>query len=88
MFAFDEKRTMIGKCSGLEELEKEEDRVKVASAIGKLANRHRDIIMLRYWENKTWSDIANVIGVGRKHAKKLYLMAIDKLRVILDDCQD
>jgi RNA polymerase sigma-B factor len=54
----------------------------VAPALEKLPERERRILYLRFYEDLTQSEIAEVIGISQMHVSRLLARAIDKLRAM------
>jgi RNA polymerase sigma-B factor len=48
----------------------------------KLPERERRILYLRFYEDLTQSEIAEVIGISQMHVSRLLARAIDKLRAM------
>lgn len=56
------------------------DLLTVAQEIKKLNDREKHIILMRYFKNKTQSEIANELGVSQVHISRIEKKAIENLR--------
>jgi RNA polymerase sigma-B factor len=56
-----------------------ENSASVAAAMCLLSDRERQILMLRFFEHRTQSEIAKVIGVSQMHVSRLLRRAIARL---------
>lgn len=56
----------------------------VSSALAKLPDRQRRILYLRFYEDMTQSEIAEVIGVSQMHVSRLLRRALATLRDLAD----
>jgi RNA polymerase sigma-B factor len=54
----------------------------VAPALERLPERERTILYLRFYEDLTQSEIAEIVGVSQMHVSRLLSRALDKLRVM------
>lgn len=54
----------------------------VAPALERLPERERTILYLRYYEDLTQSEIAEIVGVSQMHVSRLLSRALDKIRVM------
>lgn len=54
----------------------------VAPALQRLPERERHILYLRFYEDLTQSEIAEIVGVSQMHVSRLLARALDKLRVM------
>lgn len=61
-----------------------EDRVVLEQAIGRLPHRQRHILELRFNEDMTQSEIAEIVGISQMHVSRLLSKAVDALREQLD----
>jgi RNA polymerase sigma-70 factor, ECF subfamily len=59
--------------------------VHVQSAIERLDDRNREIILMRHYEQLSNQDIAQVLGLTEPAASMRYLRALKRLRALLDD---
>lgn len=74
-----------GKTTVLDTLVKDEDgelidRLLVKELLGKLDARERQIILLRFFGDKTQSEIAQIIGVSQVQVSRLLQKTLDKLK--------
>jgi len=63
--------------------DEEEFRRALADALGVLPPEQRTVVHLKLWEQATFEDIAQVLGISPNTAASRYRYAIDKLRVQL-----
>lgn len=61
-----------------------EDRLAMGDAIGRLPERQQQIIHLRFNEDMTQSEIAEILGISQMHVSRLLLAATEELRSLLD----
>jgi RNA polymerase sigma-B factor len=61
-----------------------EDKVLLQSAMEELKEQQREILLLRFNEGKTQTEIACRIGVSQMHVSRLLRRAVDDLRFELD----
>jgi RNA polymerase sigma-B factor len=57
-----------------------DDRVAARTAMQKLPERERQIIYLRYFEDLTQQEIADVMGISQVHVSRLLRAAVHRLR--------
>jgi RNA polymerase sigma-70 factor (ECF subfamily) len=55
----------------------------IASALAKLPAEHREVIVLKVYQDMTFPEIAEVTGVSANTATSRYRYALDKLRALL-----
>ena len=65
-----------------------EDKILLQEAIGSLRDQQQQILMLRFNEGKTQTEIANHIGVSQMHVSRLLRRALDDLRRELSELQN
>lgn len=63
-----------------DECDDEETRDRIASAIGALPSRYRDVIRMRFFQDMTLADIGKEIGVGRERARQLESKALKMIQ--------
>ena len=61
------------------------DKLLTGELISKLNDRERSIIYMRYFDDKTQSEIAKAIGVSQVQVSRLLNKALAKLRSIASD---
>lgn len=61
-----------------------EDRVVLEQAIGRLPHRQRHILELRFNEDMTQSEIAEIVGISQMHVSRLLSKAVETLREQLE----
>ena len=68
--------------------EKEYERVylqeKIYSASMKLKGKQRDVFILRYYENYSYKEIANILNISSDSAKSNYSYALKKMKSLLE----
>ncbi len=62
-----------------------EARVLVAQAWGLLDESERQLLQMRFWENRSQSDIAKRIGTSQMQVSRLLARALGRLRALLED---
>ena len=72
------------------ELERAETREAVTRLLASLPEREQKILYLRFFEEKSQSDIAAVVGTSQVHVSRLIRASLDKMRgqIALDDLLD
>jgi RNA polymerase sigma-B factor len=60
-------------------------RIALGPAIATLTEREQRMLSLRFYGNRTQSEIARQFGVSQMHVSRLLAQALAKLRVLLDD---
>jgi RNA polymerase sigma-70 factor, ECF subfamily len=68
-----------------EQLLREELRERVRAALGRLPERDREVLALRYLEQLPIRDVAEVLGITEGAAKVRHLRALERLRRLLED---
>lgn len=61
-----------------------EDRVVLEQAIGRLPHRQRHILELRFNDDMTQSEIAEIVGISQMHVSRLISKAVETLREQLE----
>jgi RNA polymerase sigma-B factor len=74
-----------GPGGGLEGLEQLLTMVEMRAAIAALPRRERQIVYLRYFEDRTQSEIADSVGISQVHVSRLLRAAVAKLRARIPD---
>lgn len=74
-----------GKTQMMDTIAKDEgteliDQLLLKEIIGKLGERERQIIVLRFFRDKTQSEIAKIIGVSQVQVSRLLLKTLEKLK--------
>ncbi len=59
------------------------DRVTLKEALAKLDKRERTIIIMRYFQDKTQSDIAKVLGISQVQVSRIEKKVLSKMRDML-----
>ena len=61
-----------------------EDRASIAPAIQSLPERDRLILKLRFEEDRTQAEIAEVVGISQMHVSRLLRRALERLRAVTE----
>ena len=77
----DEGVELINKIVSFDEEEKMVDKIHLENIIEKLSDREKDIIKLRYFKDKTQSEIAKFLGVSQVQVSRLENKIIEKIRL-------
>lgn len=77
----DEGQELIEKIPYTDNEESTLDKIHLASIIESLNERERKIIILRYFRDKTQSEIAETLGVSQVQVSRLENKIIDKIRL-------
>lgn len=72
---------LIDKIQGYGEEEKMIDKIHIKDLIKKLDDRERKIIVMRYFRDKTQSEIAKNLGVSQVQVSRLENKILDKIRL-------
>ena len=56
------------------------ENIALREAMKKLNEREKEIITMRYYKNKTQTEIADVIGISQAQVSRLERMALDKIK--------
>ena len=62
-----------------------EERIMVTEAIKSLPDRQQHILMLRFEDDMTQSEIGEILGISQMHVSRLLRRAVDSLREKLED---
>ena len=73
-------QTLIDKIAAKETVEDSLDKVILKDAISSLDEREKKIVALRYFRDKTQSEVARVLGVSQVQVSRLESKIIEKLR--------
>src|SRR5262249_35429659 len=60
-----------------------EERMRVQAALARLADRDREVLVLRYLEHLNTREIADVLGLAESGVKARQLRAVQRLRDLL-----
>lgn len=66
-------------------LERVEDRMALRRAFGMLAPREQLLMYLRYYENRSQSDIARILGISQMHVSRLQHRSLERMKEALGD---
>lgn len=80
--AFDDEssKTQLIDTVALDETSKMIDKLMVSQLLDKLDKREKQIILLRYFRDKTQSEISQIIGVSQVQVSRLLTKTIEKLK--------
>lgn len=80
--AFDDEssKTQLIDTMALDETSKMIDKLMVSQLLDKLDKREKQIILLRYFRDKTQSEISQIIGVSQVQVSRLLTKTIEKLK--------
>lgn len=82
---------IIDKINALQELKAEQiDKLidlenKYTILIAKLPSRHSLLLELRYFESKTWGEIAEIMHFDKRYTQKIHGRALENLRKTLEN---
>ena len=76
----DEGSELINKIISDDGEEKILDKIHISSIIEKLSERERKIVVMRYFRDKTQTEIAEALGVSQVQVSRLENKIIDKIR--------
>jgi RNA polymerase sigma-70 factor (ECF subfamily) len=79
------RRLIASGSSPSRNLVREELQSRVQAALARLAERDRELLVLRYLEGLPMKEIAAALGVSLGAAKMRHLRALDSLRQLLDE---
>jgi RNA polymerase sigma-B factor len=65
-----------------------EDRASIAPALRLLPERDRLILKLRFEDDRTQAEIAEVVGISQMHVSRLLRRALERLRAATDQPED
>jgi RNA polymerase sigma-70 factor (ECF subfamily) len=78
-------RLMASGTSPSRRLIRDELRRRVQAAMGRLAERDREFLVMRYLEEMSSAEIAAILGISEGAVRVRHLRALTRLRVLLDD---
>lgn len=61
------------------------DRAVVEQLLDQLPDREREIVRLRFYEEMSQSEIAEVVGISQMHVSRLLRRSFEQMRATLDD---
>ncbi len=76
----DEGQELIDKLITIDNEEKTIDRIHLSNIIESLSDREKKLVVLRYFRDKTQSEIAESLGVSQVQVSRLESKVIEKLR--------
>ena len=62
-----------------------EFRQAVKPLIARLPERERRILSLRFYGNRTQTEIAQQLGISQMHVSRLLAKALERMRLLIDD---
>ena len=77
----DDSQELIGKISSSNSEDSVLDKIRLSEIIDELTEREKKIIVLRYFRDKTQSEIAEQLGVSQVQVSRLENKIIEKLRL-------
>lgn len=77
-------QTLSDKLTGGDKTDDEIDKIIIKEGISKLSERERKIILLRYYRDKTQSEVARELNVSQVQISRLESRIIEKLRAGFD----
>lgn len=77
----DDSQELIGKIPSSNSEDSVLDKIRLSEIIDELSERERKIIVLRYFRDKTQSEIAEQLGVSQVQVSRLENKIIEKLRL-------
>lgn len=76
--------SLIDKVAAKESVDENIDKILLRDAISALSERDKKIIILRYYRDKTQSEVARVLNVSQVQVSRLESKIIEKLKAELD----
>ena len=77
----DDGQELLDKIPYADNEDKVLNKIQLSEALGKLNERERKIIILRYYRDKTQSEIAETLGVSQVQVSRLENKIIEKIRL-------
>ena len=77
----DDGQELIDKLQSLDSEDKLLNKIHLSTVIEKLSDKERKIVILRYFRDKTQSEIAKELGVSQVQVSRLENKIIDKIRL-------
>ncbi|MBX9907051.1 sigma-70 family RNA polymerase sigma factor [Patescibacteria group bacterium] len=85
----DDGDEILGLISGGESSEKvhleESDRAAISEALERLPQKYRDVLVLRFFEERTYEEIADILEMPIGTVATLVFRAKDRLRILLEN---
>ncbi len=69
------------------EQENAEKKQRVLDALGRLSNRQKEIIYLKYYQNLSYEEVSEIMNINYQAARNLLYQAIKSLKSILGTLQ-
>jgi RNA polymerase sigma-70 factor (ECF subfamily) len=63
--------------------ENKEKKERVLEALGRLSNRQREIIYLKYYQNLSYEEVSEIMNINYQVARNLLYQAIKSLKSLL-----
>lgn len=79
------KRLLASGSSPSEQLTRKETRAKVQTALARLSPEDREVLVLRFLENLSTCEAAEVLGVSEQCAKSRQRRAIERFGLLVED---
>ncbi len=80
----DDNRALVEKLASSEQPEDNVDRIMLKELISELNEREKKIVLLRYYRDKTQSEVARVLNVSQVQVSRLESKIIEKMRLGFD----
>lgn len=64
-----------------------EEHREVLAALGRLASRQREVLVLRYWSELSEAEIAATLGISRGTVKSTASRALDRLQTLMEEAR-
>lgn len=79
----EENDTTLSEIVGTDDSEGMLDKIAIKQALSTLSPKERQIVVLRYMQDKTQSEVASVIGISQVHVSRLEKKILQKLKTTL-----
>ena len=73
---------------GEDDFERVDARTTVEALLPRLSPRSRQIVELRFYENRSQTEIAEAVGISQMHVSRLLRQAMEQLREAMDEARD
>ena len=63
--------------------------IKIYQYVVRLPQRYKEIVIARYWHERTYRDIASMYGISHERVRQILIISIRKLReMLLEECEN
>ena len=69
--------------TGIDESEQIANKISIRNLIGNLEDREKQIILLRYYKNKTQMEVAKILGISQVQVSRIEKSAMEKIRKMI-----